>query len=225
MLKNKKWIGLSLVAISSSCMAVEYTLGRYSVIIDRSPFGSDPLVADAINENRQQEAANKAAAEAAKDFRLCFLLEDQSGEIRAGFENKKAKPGEPRSVILMVGESFMGMKLLSVDLAKSQATLQNRGKPIQFTLTKSTTVAAAPKAAPAAASRRRFGAGFRKKEPVEELPKLTPEEERQRRKEVRESMQAYQMEVIRAGMPPLPIPLTQEMDDQLVSEGVLPPSD
>ena len=32
------------------------------------------------------------------------------------------------------------------------------------------------------------------------------------------------MEVIRKGMPPLPIPLTKEMDDQLVAEGILPPS-
>ncbi len=31
------------------------------------------------------------------------------------------------------------------------------------------------------------------------------------------------MAVIRSGMAPLPIPLTQEMDDQLVKEGVLPP--
>ena len=33
------------------------------------------------------------------------------------------------------------------------------------------------------------------------------------------------MELIRNGMPPLPVPLTTEMDDQLVSEGILPPQD
>ena len=54
-------------------------------------------------------------------------------------------------------------------------------------------------------------------------PKLSPEEQRLRREEIRANLQDYQMEVIRSGMPPLPIPLTQEMDDQLVSEGVLPP--
>ena len=31
------------------------------------------------------------------------------------------------------------------------------------------------------------------------------------------------MEVIRQGLPPLPIPLTPEQDSQLVKEGVLPP--
>ena len=36
-------------------------------------------------------------------------------------------------------------------------------------------------------------------------------------------LKEYQMQVIREGLPPLPIPLTPEMDNQLVSEGVLPP--
>lgn len=39
---------------------------------------------------------------------------------------------------------------------------------------------------------------------------------------VRENLRQYQMEVIRSGMAPLPIPLTPEMDAQLVAEGVLP---
>lgn len=30
---------------------------------------------------------------------------------------------------------------------------------------------------------------------------------------------------LREGMPPLPVPLTQEMDDQLVKEGILPPKE
>lgn len=30
------------------------------------------------------------------------------------------------------------------------------------------------------------------------------------------------MDAIRTGKPPLPIPLTRQMDDQLVKEGVLP---
>ena len=31
------------------------------------------------------------------------------------------------------------------------------------------------------------------------------------------------MDVIRAGLPPLPVPLTKQMDEQLVAEGILPP--
>ncbi|MCF7818374.1 MAG: hypothetical protein K9M54_10885, partial [Kiritimatiellales bacterium] len=75
----------------------------------------------------------------------------------------------------------------------------------------------------------RFGSGFRRREPQPVPPKappepeLSPEEQARRRDEIRANLQNYQMEVIRSGMPPLPIPLTQEMDDQLVAEGVLPP--
>ncbi|HPG01029.1 MAG TPA: hypothetical protein PLE77_13295, partial [Kiritimatiellia bacterium] len=47
-------------------------------------------------------------------------------------------------------------------------------------------------------------------------PKYTGEE-------LERHLQEYQMEVIRQGLPPLPIPLTPEMDNQLVNEGVLPP--
>lgn len=36
-------------------------------------------------------------------------------------------------------------------------------------------------------------------------------------------LQNYQTETIHSGLPSLPIPLTQEMDDQLIKEGILPP--
>lgn len=45
---------------------------------------------------------------------------------------------------------------------------------------------------------------------------MTPEE-------INALLQEYQKELIRAGQPPLPIPLTPETDQQLVDEGVLPP--
>ena len=41
--------------------------------------------------------------------------------------------------------------------------------------------------------------------------------------ELEKHLNEYQMDVIRQGLPPLPIPLTPEMDQQLVNEGVLPP--
>jgi hypothetical protein len=46
--------------------------------------------------------------------------------------------------------------------------------------------------------------------------KITPEE-------LEKNLRELQMKVLREGLPPLPIPLTKEMDDQLVQEGVLPP--
>ena len=218
-------LGAVLVAEADDTPKPEYTSERYELITERSPFGADPF-----DEDVAQEKADAAAvAAAAKELRLCFLLETETGEIRAGFQNLKAKPGQSKSVILLVGESFLGMKLLEIDLPASKATLQSKGKPVVFELSKAPAIAKAPAAKPAQAPQRKFGGGFRRKEPPKPAPppepKLSPEEQRRRREEIRANLQDYQMEVIRSGMPPLPIPLTQEMDDQLVSEGVLAPSE
>ena len=224
----KTLIPLAVLVAGMACAEEPlYSSERYDVILDRSPFGADPLDVDPERKEAQEVAA--AAAAAAKELRLCFLLESERGDIRAGFQNLKAKPGDPKSVILMVGESFMGLKLLEINLANSQATLESRGKPVVFDLSKAPAPAKAAVAAKPQAPKRQFGGGFRRREaPVEKAPapppepKLSPEEQQRRREEIRANLQDYQMEVIRSGMPPLPIPLTQEMDDQLVAEGVLP---
>lgn len=225
------WVFGAALALSVSGWAeMEYTAERYDVILDRSPFGADPLLDAELAGSEQQKAA--AAAAAAKELRLCFLLESEGGEVRAGFQNLKARPGDPKSIILLVGESFMGMKLLNINLEDSQATLQSKDEPLVFELSKApVSASAAPKPQPAKQPQRRFGGGFRRTTPPPPQPvrpaepKLSPEEQRRRREEIRANLEDYQMEVIRSGMPPLPIPLTQEMDDQLVAEGVLLPED
>jgi hypothetical protein len=212
--------------------ATEYSRERYDVIVERSPFGADPLSGTEVAD--KEAAATLKTLE--KELRLCFLLEDQSGEVRAGFQNIKAKPGEPKSIMLMAGESFRAMKLLEIDIENSTATLQYQGKPLTFELSKTTAAnrPAAKKPEPAKQPQRRFGGGFRRRTPPAEqeqavlqpqpaVPQESPEEMARRREEVRKNLEEYQMEIIRSGMPPLPIPLTDEMDAQLVEEGVLPP--
>lgn len=222
------WCSMALVAGMACAEAPLYNPERYDLILDRSPFGSDPL----LDLPNAEQKAKAAAAAAAKELRLCFLLETENGEIRAGFQNLKAKQGDPKSIILRVDESYMGMKLLEIDLAASQATLESQGSPVLFDLTKAPAPAKAA-ATKAPTPRRQFGGGFRRTTPPVKKPtpapapepKLSPEEQQRRREEIRANLQDYQMEVIRSGMPPLPIPLTQEMDDQLVAEGVLPPTE
>jgi len=227
--------GAGLVAMTTGlCHAqdadTEYTRERYNLIVERSPFGADPLNETEVAD-RESSATLKTLE---RELRLCFLLKSQTGDVRAGFQNLKARPGEPKSIMLMVGESFRAMKLQEIDIENSTATLLYQGKPLTFELSKATTAeSAAVNRAPAPAQpQRRFGSGFRRTtppaqpaqpEPTQVEPELSPEEIAQQQKEVRENLQQYQMEVIRSGMPPLPIPLTQEMDDQLVAEGVLPP--
>ena len=209
----------------------EYSRERYDVIVARSPFGADPLTDSQVADQQ----ANTTLKTLEKELRLCFLLESQTGDVRAGFQNIKAKPGEPKSVMLMVGESFRAMKLLEINIENSSATLQYQGKPVTFELTKAkaATQAAAKKPQPPTQPQRRFGGGFRRNTPPAEkaqvspqpkVPQVSPEEKTLRQQEIRENLQQYQMEVLRSGMPPLPIALTPEMDDQLVAEGVLPPA-
>jgi hypothetical protein len=74
--------------------------------------------------------------------------------------------------------------------------------------------AAAQEGRPSYAERRR--ARMQEQQPPPVQPRYTGEE-------LTKHLQEYQMEVIRQGLPPLPIPLTPEMDKQLVTEGFLPP--
>lgn len=223
------YIALFLM-MSIAVNAVEYHPERYNLIIERAPFGEEPVQVEETEDMRKQAVESAAAAASLsklqKDMRLCFLLEGDDGEVRAGFQNLKAQEGDPKNIMLMLGESYKGMKLQKIDLKNDRASVVVNGRVISFTLKKSSAAIAPPAAQDSAQQPvRRFGGGFRKNKPVENTagPELSPEEQARKREETRENLRQYQMEVIRAGMPPLPIPLTPEMDEQLVAEGVLPP--
>ena len=55
------------------------------------------------------------------------------------------------------------------------------------------------------------------------LQQTTPPEPKYSGAALEKHLQDYQKEVIGQGLPPLPVPMTPEMDAQLVKEGVLPP--
>ena len=197
---------------------------RYKIIVDRKPFGQELISPEPSVLAIQTEANAIAAAKAAeKELRLCFIFETTHGVIRAGFQNKVVKKGEPKSIMLAVGETFKGMKLIDVNINESTATLDRNGVRVMFSLAK------APKNSSINSKEsigRKFNSGFRPQKSTEtpkENIKLTPQEEKIRKQEIQESLRRYQMDVIRAGLPALPVPLTKEMDDQLVAEGVLPP--
>ncbi len=199
---------------------------RYQVIIERNPFGAELISPDPSASIMQNEAAAMAAANAAeKELRLCFIFETDSGVIRAGFENKTAKSGESKSIMLGVGESFRGMRLLDVNIQNSTATLDRNGVSIMFSLRKATTSINKN----TITSKRKFNTGFRETKSIEnkvvktEEVVLSPAQQAKRREEIQENLRQYQMDVIRAGLPPLPVPLTKQMDEQLVAEGILPP--
>lgn len=206
-------------------------LDKYQIIIDRQPFGRELISPEPSVSSIKSEAEAIAAAKAAeKELRLCFIFETTKGLIRAGFQNKIVKTGEPKSIMLGVGDTFKGMKLVDVNIQESTATLDRNGVMIMFSLNKS---AKNTLGNSKTTSTRKFNSGFRSsntndkeiKKEVIDIPnvKLTVQQQEQRKQEIQESLRQYQMDVIRAGLPPLPVPLTKQMDDQLVAEGVLPP--
>jgi hypothetical protein len=87
--------------------------------------------------------------------------------------------------------------------------------------------ALAPRSPTSATSQASYAERLRKRrEILEERRHQSEAHESVGSEALKKQLQEYQMELIRAGGelgPPLPMPLTKEMDDQLVSEGVLPP--
>lgn len=221
----KKIIVLASIIITNNhCSSADNN--RYEVIIERNPFGAELISPEPSVSSIQNEAMALAAAKAAeKELRLCFIFETDAGVIRAGFENKTAKKGESKSIMLGIGETFKGMKLLEVNIQNSTATLDRNGINIMFSLMKATQ----PVNKNTSQSQRRFNTGFRENSNTQnrtvktEEIKLSPAQQAQRREEIQENLRQYQMDVIRAGLPPLPVPLTKQMDEQLVAEGILPP--
>ncbi|MBN2686197.1 MAG: hypothetical protein JXR40_13025 [Pontiellaceae bacterium] len=191
----------------------EYNRERYQIIIDRSPFGKTEVVvvAQAPTGPTEREIQNLES-----QYRLTFLMKSETdGEMRAGFQNLKPQAGESKSEIISINETYNGIKLINVDLARSTASVEFEGRVMKLEM----------KAVKQPVRRGRNTENNVDREPMVtvEVVQLSPEELAQLREENLMRSREIQMDVLRKGQPPLPVALTQEMDDQLVFEGVLPP--
>jgi hypothetical protein len=114
-----------VLTVAGSSAAVEDAFERYAVIIQRAPFRLDPAPGSLLNEVPVGDTGN---ADPVSGLRLCFLLESDAGERRAGFENMQARPGEPKSMILAEGHSFRGVLLDRVDVSGASVVLSRGGE-------------------------------------------------------------------------------------------------
>lgn len=209
---KSRFVILILLGLVGSAVANEEGFARYKVIIDKHPFGEDPPEADTV-----QVAPGQSFA---KNLRLSMLFEGPGGDVRVGIIDKALK----KNYILKVGETESGIELIEADIAKSEAMLKKNNEVALFKLEEGTAEPAPKKAEQSRqssyAERRRALLKKieerRKKEEEPKQPQLTGEA-------LRKHLEEVQMDAIRTGKPPLPMPLTPEMDAQLVSEGVLPP--
>lgn len=189
---------------------------RYKVIIERKPFG-DPPPPPAMEKPPEPRADSFA-----KSLRLSMIVETDDGDMRIGFVDNRTS----RSYSLVAGEAEDGIEMISASFEEEEAIIRSGDEMALLKLSSGSFEEIAPsdqaarveqaRNRPSYAERRRARIEQQKEE--EKIP-----EQKYTGDELTKHLYEYQMEVIRQGLPPLPIPLTQEQDDQLVNEGYLEP--
>lgn len=194
------------------CPANDEGFQRYQLILSRQPFGQDPPEADMIQVPASQSFA--------RNLRLSMLFEGMDGSVRAGIVDNSTR----KSYILAIGEPQDGLEMVEADIKASEAMIRKENEVALFKLEAGSgqTISKSEQSSRQSsyAERRRallqkVEQQRREAEPPPE-PKLTGEA-------LKKHLEQVQMDAIRNGLPPLPLPLTPEMDAQLVREGVLPP--
>ena len=194
----------------------------YQVIMDRKPFGTPP------DRSMEPERVVPVSESFAAQMVLSGIYELDDGNLRVAVTDKR----DNSYFALMVGETNeAGIALIDADYEKEEATLQKGDETVVLSMSNPTggqvlsaserqeKVKEATERRLSYAERRRQRQLERQQRPPEATqPVLTGEA-------LEQHLQEYQMEVIRTGLPPLPVQLTPERDAQLVAEGFLPPVD
>lgn len=214
----------SLLLMSGTKGYAQHTggdFGRYQVILDQQLLGRPAPPPPAARPDTPAPAPTPSWA---VDYRLTMITEDLStGSARAGLFDVRNQVG----FLLLEGEETEGFRLHAVNFQNNRAEVSFQGNRHLFSLESAPAAAPVPEARPA--PRPQSGPSPRaiRRVPSPPADEQRPPEPAEPRFSSPEELQAHlqnvQMDAIRTGKPPLPIPLTPEMDAQLVQEGVLPP--
>ena len=152
-----------------------------------------------------------------------MIIETDDGDMRVGFVDNRSG----RSYMLIAGEAQDGIELVSASFEEEEAVLRNGEEMALLKLASGEfqEIAPAEQQGRIEAARNRPSYAERRRQRMEQAQEeQKPIEPKYTGEELTKHLYEYQMEVIRQGLPPLPIPLTPEQDDQLVAEGYLPPA-
>ncbi len=234
----KKWIALILCPlwVSGATVVEKTTEEVFSMARYKNIYGSKPFVEPEPPPPAPppQPAPSKPTISFAKFLRLCSLMDFGDG-MRAGFYDSKAK----KDFIMMEGEILDGIELISINTEAESAVLRKGNEQEELSLNDeeklamaateskqdrtSTREAPTPPKPPASyLARKKKRMSANKPPPAPPTAPPTPPAPKLTGEALHKHLQEYQMEVIRKGLPPLPIPLTPEQDEQLVQEGILP---
>lgn len=234
---------LSAAAFASSAFpgpaAGDDGFNRYQIILTRMPFGDAPPPAGA------PEAAPLPPAESfAKNLRICSITQPEGQPIKVGLVDTQTQS----TFLLRVGEEQEGISLVSANLEQEEAVLKKGAEIVLIKLAEGPSEALsqnqlARRLARDTPSNRAASYQERRRQRREErlararelaAQRMEARQQRQQQQaaspprytgeELRKHLQEYNMEVIRQGLPPLPLELTPEQDAALVAEGILPPN-
>lgn len=203
-------------------------LGEYQIILDKQLLGSvrqvtPPAVAPPVNVPAPAWSQN---------YRMTMMTQDgRDGSIRVGLQNLQ----DQTSLLLIEGKDrYEDFALVSANITQGSAQISYKGVSHRFDLqsgpgvtrrepagrnTPETRQSSSPRtpSTRSSSSPRTSGRNRGEEKPTLQIRRFAS------REELQEHLKQQQMDAIRTGKPPLPIPLTPEMDQQLVQEGVLPP--
>lgn len=204
---------LILIPAVALCVPDDEGFKRYQLILDKQPFGREPPEAEIVQVPASQSFA--------RNLRLSMLFEGPDGTTRAGIIDTASK----KSYILRIGEPQDGLEVVEADVKTSEAMVRKDNEVALFKLESGN---GAPISKSEQSSRKssyaeRRQALLKKVEEKPPPPAEPPAEPTLTGDALQKHLENVQMDAIRNGLPPLPMPLTPEMDAQLVKEGVLPP--
>lgn len=226
-----------VMAAAGSRGAVDFS--RYAPILERRPFSSP--VAEVVDTPAPPVTAAAPPA-FVQQLRMVAITESPAG-VRAGFVSIREKP--PKTYFLYVGDtSEDGILLAEADFDRERALLRKDGEQYWLAMGEASapspsapvpgppprvsrgvqrpTVAAAEPAAAPGDGAKAISYADRRRQRLEEMRLRAQESRNLSEEEVEKRLREYQMKLIREGKTPLPIPITEEMDAQLVKEGILP---
>ncbi|MGA0368379.1 MAG: hypothetical protein ACO3N7_02905 [Kiritimatiellia bacterium] len=216
-----------LGALVGSSAAGAPDLGRYQIILDKQLLGAEKSAPPPVNNVPPVQAPPSWS----RDYRMTMITQD-GDQVRVGLQNLR----DQSAVLLIEGENdYPDFQLVSADFQQGTAMIRYRGVESRFTIEAGPAAVPSVQKSPVPARSvrnnrpqltfpRAVQPGTLQPVPQELSGESTPRVRQFRnREELEAHLQQQQMDAIRTGKPPLPIPLTPQMDDQLVREGVLPP--
>jgi len=213
---------LAPASLPAAVVAPDHSFARYEVILSRKPFGAPP-----VRPVGNREKPILVTYNFYDDLHVVAMTERPRGR-RVGFVNRKTR----KDYFLYVGETEDGITLVAADFDEGKAIVRKGEQEGEIQFRKG--MNAGPAVSPSVAAKKRTSPAFlrnrtsylarlrERRARIQAAQAKKKEVNVLKGKDLEKHLQTYQMEVVRKGLPPLPIPLTEDMDRQLVKEGVLP---